>query len=102
MKFDYPHSFPLEEARARMTALTDYLTNHHGLQVSWNGDRGTVRGKVLAMIAIDGEFVLGPTSVNVTGKDPGFLWRNKAVDYLKKKFSQYLDPATPLDSLERS
>jgi hypothetical protein len=101
MKFDYPHPLSLEEARARMQALTDYLTRRHGLAVSWSGDRGTVRGKVMGMVGIDGEFLLAAGNVHVEAKDPGFLWRKKAVDYLKKKFGQYLDPARPLAELDR-
>ena len=101
MKFDFPHTLSADDARARMQALTDYLTRRHGLEVSWAGDKGQVRGKVMGMVAIDGEFTLAAGSIHVEGKDPGFLWRKKAIDYLKKKFGQYLDPAKPLAALDR-
>lgn len=102
MKFDFPHTLSRDDARARLQALTEYLTHRHGLHVSWAGDRGTVRGKVLAVVTIDGEFILADGTVHVEGKDPGMLWRKKAVDYLKKKFDQYLDPTCPLAELPRA
>jgi hypothetical protein len=36
-----------------------------------------------------------------SGKDPGFLWRGKAKDYLEHKLKTYLDPGKPLDQLPR-
>jgi putative polyhydroxyalkanoate system protein len=102
MTFDFPHTLTRDDARARMEALTEYLTRRHGLQVTWDGDRGTVRGKVLAVVTIDGAFVVSDDSVHVEGKDPGMLWRKRAVEYLKKKFDQYLDPACPLAELPRA
>lgn len=99
MQFDYPHTLSPDDARARMHALTDYLTRRHGLQVNWAGDKGTVRGKVLAVVTIDGEFTVTEKIIHVTGKDPGILWRKKAVEYLKKKFDQYLDPRATLADL---
>jgi hypothetical protein len=101
MTFDFPHSLSLEDARDRLHALTDYLSNRHGLQVAWAGDRGTVRGKVL-LVTIDGEFRVADNMIHVVGKDPGMLWRKKAVEYLKKKFGMYLDPATALADLPRT
>lgn len=101
MTFDHPHGLPIEDARARMQALTDYLTRRHGLQVSWVGDKGSVRGKVMGMVSIDGTFELRAKDVHVEAKDPGFLWRKKAVEYLQKKFGQYLDPSVPVEQLDR-
>ena len=101
MNFDFPHALPRDDARARLQALTEYLTRRHGLQVAWSGDRGTVRGRFMAVVNIDSAFVLEDGRVHVEGKDPGLLWRRKAVDYLRHKLETYLDPATPLAELPR-
>ncbi len=98
MKFDYPHSLVREDALARLGRLGEYLKNRHGLQVTWNGDRVSFRGKYL-VVPIDGELVLGEGVVHVTGKDPGFLWRGRATDYLKGKLEMYLDAKRPLQDL---
>jgi hypothetical protein len=98
MKFDYPHALVREEARTRLVRLGDYLRNRHGIQVSWTGDRGSFRGKYL-VVPIEGELLLGEGVVHVTGKDPGFLWRRRAMDYLKSKLEIYLDPKRPVDEL---
>lgn len=101
MKFDYPHALVKEEARSRLQRLGEYLTNRHGIQVNWTGDRGIFRGKYL-VVNIEGELMLGEGVVHVSGKDPGFLWRKRAVDYLKRKLEAYLDPARPLQDLPAS
>jgi len=98
MKFDYPHALDKEDARTRLVKLGEYLQNRHGIQVSWTGDRGHFSGKYL-VIHIDGDLTLADGVVRVTGKDPGFLWRRRAEDYLKRKLGSYLDPAVPLDQL---
>lgn len=98
MKFDYPHTLDKEDARTRLLRLGDYLMNRHGIQVSWSGDRGSFRGKYL-VVQIEGELVLGDGVVHVTGKDPGFLWRKRAAEYLKSKLATYLDPSRPAEKL---
>jgi len=98
MKFDYPHSLVKEDARVRLARLGDYLHNRHGIQVVWSGDKGSVRGKYL-VVAIEAELVLGEGVVHVTGKDPGVLWRKRAIEYLKRKLGTYLDPGCPLSEL---
>jgi hypothetical protein len=98
MKFDYPHELTREDARARLLRLGQYLQNRHGIQVTWTDDKGRFRGKYL-VVHIEGELDLGDGVVHVTGKDPGFLWRGRAVDYLKSKLATYLDPSRPLEDL---
>jgi hypothetical protein len=101
MQLDYPHRLTREDARARLEALTEYLSRRHGIQVSWDSDRGTVRGRVLKVVSIDGQFVLGDGSVHVEAKDPGILWRKKALEYLRRKLDVYLDPGRALADLPR-
>jgi hypothetical protein len=98
MKFDHPYKLDKEDARARLVKLGEYLQNRHGIKVSWSGDTGRFSGKYL-VVHIDGELALGDGVVRVSGKDPGFLWRRRAADYLKRKLESYLDPSVAPDQL---
>ena len=101
MKFEYTHTLSNDDARSRMEALGEYLTNRHGIRVTWDGDRGVFRGKYL-VVNIEGEMKFGDGIIHFDGKDPGLLWRKKAVGYLKRKLEMYLAPGTPLDELPRA
>ena len=98
MKFDYPYRVMKDEARKRLHMLGEYLSNRHGINVSWAGDTGNFRGKYL-VVSIEGQLMLDDGVVHVVGKDPGLLWRKQATDYLKRKLDAYLDPARPLAEL---
>jgi hypothetical protein len=89
-----------EEAKARLEALGDYLQNRHGINVTWSGDQASFKGKYL-VVHIEGTLTLDGKKALFNGKDPGFLWRGKASDYIKKKLTQYLDPAKKLEELPR-
>lgn len=96
-----PHGLELTEARARLRALGEYLSNKYGLTITWTGeDEATVSGSYL-VVTISGKLRLTPASVTFTGKDPGMLWRGKAKEYLLKKLERYLDPGLALDALPR-
>ncbi|WP_428267730.1 polyhydroxyalkanoic acid system family protein [Haliangium sp.] len=101
MDIEYAYDLPLDDARARLEALGEYLTNRHGLRVQWSGDQATVNGKYL-VVKIEGEMKLTPGRVRFSGRDPGMLWRKKAKDYLHGKLATYLDPRTPVDELPRN
>jgi hypothetical protein len=101
MKFDYKHTLSNDDAKTRLEALGEYLTNRHRINVTWDGGRGTVLGKYL-LVHIEGVMTFGDGTVHFVGKDPGILWRKKAVNYLKKKLGMYLDPDTPLEELPRA
>ena len=59
--------------------------------------RAKFTGKYL-VVKIDGELSLGGGRARFKGEDPGFLWRNRAKDYIQGKLEKYLDPkATPAD-----
>ena len=90
-----------EDAKARLVALGDYFKNKHGIDVAWSGDRASIKGKYM-VVAIDGTLSFEGQKAVFEGKDPGFLWRNKAKDYLQNKLSTYLDPRTPLEDLKRT
>jgi hypothetical protein len=96
-----PHGLDPGDARARLHALGDYLSNKYGLSVTWNGeDDASVTGSYL-VVTISGNMRLTPQAVSFTGSDPGMLWRGKARDYLTRKLQKYLDPATAVDALPR-
>lgn len=101
MKFDYNYKLSKEDARERLEALSDYLGNRHNLRPTWAGDIATIRGKYL-VVNIEGQLELRDGVVSFSGKDPGMLWRKKAVKYLTGKLDKYLDPSTPVASLPRS
>jgi len=98
MQFDYPHSVGLDEARVRVRVLCTYLDNRHGIKVDWDGDTASFDGKYL-VVTIQGSMKIDADKIHFDGKDPGILWRKKAVKYLKEKLEMYLDPNTPVDQL---
>ncbi|RMH43843.1 MAG: hypothetical protein D6689_04105 [Deltaproteobacteria bacterium] len=101
MKLEFPHSLPKAEARARLEALGEYLTNRHHIDVTWNGDRATFSGRFKKVVKIRGELSLGDGIARFEGDDPGFAWRGQAKKYIQRKLNEYLDANTPLDALPR-
>jgi hypothetical protein len=98
---DYAHDLGQDEARNRIKALGEYLTNKHGIAVSWeNDDRAKISGKYM-IVTIEGTVSVEPKTVRFEGKDPGMLWRGKAKDYLTHKLAKYLDPKTQVADLPR-
>jgi len=96
-----PHRLELSEARERLHALGEYLTNKYGLKIAWTGeDEASVSGSYL-VVTISGNLRLTSTNVTFSGKDPGMLWRSKAKDYLLRKLEKYLDPSVALGDLPR-
>jgi hypothetical protein len=96
-----PHGLPVPDARARLHALGDYLSNKYGLTITWTGeDEASISGTYL-VVSISGSLRLTPASVTFSGKDPGMLWRGKAKSYLLGKLERYLNPATGVDALPR-
>lgn len=102
LRIDYKHDLPLDEARQRVRALGEYLSNKHGIGVRWvSDDRAEISGKYL-VVSIEGSVKLDASNVLFEGKDPGMLWRGKAKDYLSKKLEKYLNPKTSLADLPRN
>jgi hypothetical protein len=102
MEIDYRHSLADDEARARLQVLGEYLTNRHGIKVSWiDANRARFSGKYL-VVKIEGELSMAAGIARFRGEDPGFLWRRKAVDYIEGKLAKYLDPKTPIADLPRT
>jgi hypothetical protein len=102
MVIDYKHALTTDDAKARVKALGEYLTNKHGIGVTWSGagDSAKINGKYM-VVSIDGAVTFKDGVVHFEGKDPGFLWRGQATKYLTEKLGVYLDPKTPIDQLPR-
>jgi hypothetical protein len=101
MEIDFRHDLPEGEAQTRLQALGEYLHNRHGIKVAWaEPSRAIFSGKYL-VVKIDGELTMGSGIVHFRGKDPGFLWRKRAVEYIQSKLRAYLDPARPIAELPR-
>lgn len=99
MEIDFPYSLSDQDARSRLDRLAQYLSNRHGIQVTWLDDaRARFNGKYL-VVKIDGELTMGSGHARFKGEDPGFLWRNKAKDYIQGKLAKYLDPQVQLEQL---
>lgn len=102
MEIDYRHSLADADARARLEVLGEYLTNRHGIKVSWlDANRAKFSGKYL-VVKIEGELSMSAGLVKFRGEDPGFLWRRKASDYIEGKLAKYLDAKTPIADLPRN
>ncbi|HUJ63759.1 MAG TPA: polyhydroxyalkanoic acid system family protein [Kofleriaceae bacterium] len=92
MEIDFPYSLSDPDARARLELLGQYLANRHGIKVTWmDNGKAKFSGKYL-VVRIDGELALGNGRAYFKGEDPGFLWRNRAKDYIQGKLEKYLDP----------
>jgi len=102
MKLEYEHELPFEQARERVVALGQYLTNRHKIEVSWDGDRAVVSGRFKKIVKIRGELSFVEGMVLFDGEDPGIAWRGQAAKYIRRKLTTYLDISTPLDELPRA
>jgi hypothetical protein len=102
MEIDFPYELSDQDARGRLELLGQYLSNKHGIKVTWvEADKARFSGKYL-VVRIDGELTLGGGCARFRGEDPGFLWRGRAKDYIQGKLASYLDPRTAPDKLPTS
>ncbi len=96
MDIDQPHVLGIEEARARVRALGEYLSMKHGMTIEWLDENcARIRGKY-TVVNIDAEARIEAGRVHVTGKDPGMLWRMPAKKYVSNKLATYLGPELPV------
>lgn len=102
MEIDFPYELSEQDALARLEILGQYLTNKHGIKVTWiEAAKARFSGKYL-VVRIDGELTLGGGRAKFRGEDPGFLWRGRAKDYIHGKLAKYLDPRNAPDQLPTS
>jgi hypothetical protein len=101
MESHFKHQLSEADARTRLRILGEYLDKRHGIKVTWTDDsHATFNGKYM-VVRIEGELSMEPGICHFKGKDPGFLWRKRATEYIDGKLKAYLDPATPIDALPR-
>ena len=92
MEIDFQYVLSDTDAKSRLEILGAYLSNRHGIKVTWvDTDRARFSGRYL-VVKIDGELTVGNGRAQFKGEDPGFLWRNRAKDYIQGKLAKYLDP----------
>ncbi|HET7502880.1 MAG TPA: polyhydroxyalkanoic acid system family protein [Kofleriaceae bacterium] len=102
MEIDFPYELSDQDARGRLDILGRYLANKHGIKVTWiDPVKAKFTGKYL-VVKIDGELTLGNGRARFRGEDPGFLWRNRAKEYIQAKLAKYLDPKNAPDQLPTS
>ncbi len=102
MVIDFPHDLTEPDARERLKVLGEYLKGRHGIAIDWvDENRAKFHGKYL-VVKIDGELTMDRGYVRFRGKDPGFLWRKKALEYMEGKLRAYLDPKKALSDLPRA
>ena len=102
MEIDFQYVLSDQDARSRLEILGQYLSNKHGIKVTWVDDnRARFSGKYL-LVKIEGELSLGNSRAKFKGEDPGFLWRARAKDYIQGKLAKYLDPKTPIGDLPKT
>ena len=102
MEIDFPYELTDQDARARLDVLSLYLTNKHGIKVTWlDTAKARFSGKYL-VVKIEGELTLGNGRARFRGEDPGFLWRGRAKEYIHDKLAKYLDPKNALEQLPTS
>src|SRR5579862_455568 len=101
LKFEVPHALPKDEARKRTDALLHYWSKKYGVKFSWSGDGVQLEGKVMG-VTLKGNLAVAEGKVGGEATDPGFLFRDKARQYLTRKFTSYLDAQADLAVLERA
>ncbi len=98
MKIEYPHSFPIEEAVARMRALTDYWDQKYGIASEWQENCARIKGKVKGIV-FDGTFEIEANRL-LAEVQVGFLAEKLgARSYVEQKLAHYLDPKNTLEGL---
>ena len=96
---EYGHNLPVEEACARVRALTDYWDTRFGTSTCWDGLHGHISGKVLG-IRFEGTFLVEEERLRGQLRS-GFLGeRLGGRTYVLRKLADYLDPSRPLAELQ--
>ena len=99
MKLEKPHSYSLEEAVARIKALTTYWDTRYGTRTTWTENSAHIKGKVKG-ISFDGKFSIDDRFMRADVK-VGFLAEKiggKA--YVERKLDDYLRATNTLEALQ--
>ena len=98
MEISHKHTLGQAEAQRRLEKLVDVWKSQHGVQADWNGNQAHLVGKVMG-IDIDANVTVGESSIDASGKDPGFLKKKLAESYLKSKLAAVMDPNASDDTI---
>ncbi|MCC6747507.1 MAG: polyhydroxyalkanoic acid system family protein [Deltaproteobacteria bacterium] len=99
MKIDANHAFTVEEAQARIKALTDYWAKRYGVQTLWNGSTAQISGKVRG-VSFNGQIAVDAQSVRADVK-AGFLAEKLGGrSYVDGKLRDYLNPGHTVEQLQ--
>ena len=99
MHLDETYSQTNDEAIARLKALTAYWVAEFGLNVGWQGDEATIKGRVKG-VKFDGKVTVRDGHVKAD-VDAGFLAEKLGGRrYVVGKLADYLDPDNSLESLQ--
>ena len=85
------HSFSKEEATARVGYLFDYWHRRFGVASVWQGNQAWISGRVFGL-DIQARLEVTEDRVQGEAKDPGWLMRGRAADYIRKKLLKYMHP----------
>jgi len=89
LKVVHNHSLSMDEVRTRVAKLGEFLTKN-GIGVVWQSENvAKVSGKYI-VVKIDALVTITSKQVVIDGKDPGFLWRRKAQEFLQSKMKEYI------------
>jgi hypothetical protein len=95
---EHPHSFGLDEAVARLKALTDHWSRY-GAETVWRGNCGEISGKILG-VKFYGAFIVEEHRIYLTRVKVSRLgYRLGGRRYVLRKIQEYFDPAVPLEQL---
>jgi hypothetical protein len=94
----YPHCLTQHEAAERLRALTDYWDAQYNTRTDWQGNVGSISGRVLglsfwARFHVEPDRLYGELEVSFLAVKMG------GKQYLKRKLDHYLDPRVPLEEL---
>lgn len=89
MKVEHSHNLDINEVRNRINKFGEFLSRE-GISMNWESDnKAKVVGKYKVVI-IDATVTISDKNVSIQGKDPGFLFRKVAENFLKEKMKEYL------------
>jgi len=89
MKVEHNHKLGVAEAKNRINKFGDFLAEQN-IALKWTSDTtASVSGKY-TVVAIDATVTVSDNNVLIEGKDPGFLFRKAAENFLKEKMKEYL------------
>jgi hypothetical protein len=95
---DFPYALSDDDALDRLHALADYWSAKHGVAARWDGADAYFDGKVKG-VKFDGKVSIGGGRVHADVKTGFLAEKLGGKAYVKRKLTDYLDPANSLEEL---